>query len=228
MMMFRNKKIIIIIIATFAMITGYNNCSPLKSAVSGSGSANDRNGDGFGDNQAEAPAGNGDIVPLSDTRTASIVRANRVLDNMVSCLGTGTPGVAAKAAWNEQRAGFSTEGDANSITSTMFVGFETVASEVCNDLVQQERALGANQRRIFNQIDFNAGQNAVGNGQIADVTRRIARACWGRNETSEELGMIQQGTNQAFNGAQNNNQQTVNKVIFICTSMVNSFAAVGM
>jgi hypothetical protein len=221
------RKIIILSFTALALSIGYQNCSPMQSAK-GVGALNDSNGDGFADNSNEAPGGNGEIVALSDTRTASIVRSNRVLDSLVSCLGTGVPGRAAKQAWEEQRAGFSQEGDANSITSTMFVGFEQVASEVCNDLIQQERSQAAGQRRIFNQVNFNSGQANVGDSQLAAVTRRLARACWGRNETAEELAMIQAGTNAAFQGAANNAGETVNKMIFVCTAMANSFATVGM
>jgi hypothetical protein len=63
---------------------------------------------------------------------------------------------------------------------------------------------------------------------LADVTRRLARSCWGRNESPEELRLIQQSTSAAFRDAENNAEETRNKMIFVCTAVATSFATVGM
>jgi hypothetical protein len=140
-------KIAIVILGIGVGMIGFNNCSPMRGQ---SGADIDLNSLG----NDEAPAGNGEIVALEDTRTAGVVRANRALDNLVSCLGTGIASQAAKSAFREQAAALSADGGANSVTATMFVGFERVASEVCNDLINQERSMSNNQRRIFNEVNF--------------------------------------------------------------------------
>lgn len=219
-----HKKFLILLVALLSLSL-YNNCSGYRGS-SGNTFGGDNGSSTLGGQ--DAPGGNGEIVPIADTRTAGIVRSNRTLDNLVSCLGTGVPSGDAKSTWEEQKSALSNEGDANSVTATMLVAIEKIAAEVCNDLIQQERGMAANQRRVFNSIDFSAGQNSVGNNQIADVSRRIARSCWGRNETPEELAMIQQNTNAAYQNANNNTGETINKLIFICTATAGSFSANGM
>lgn len=174
--------------------------------------------------------GNGAIVPLSETKTASVVSANRTLDTIVSCLGTGTANQRAKDEFEKNKGSISVDGSANSLTQPMLTALAMVGGEVCSDLIGKERALAAAQRRIFPQVNFGAGPASVNRTIEADVIRRLARSCWGRNETETELLAIQDAVEAAFAGvaAGNNNVGTVNKMIYLCSAMVASFATYEM
>jgi|GEM_PF-6169728 len=175
----------------------------------------------------DAPGGNGDIIALEKTRTAAVSRSNRYLDTVVSCLGTRTAGATAKSVWNENKGSLSEEGSANSITSPMLSAMTKISAEVCLDLINQERGIAAAQRRIFNQIDFGAGPNAVNGAQLQTTIRRLSRSCWGRNETTAERDLLESTTLSAFSG-QNGAQQTVDQMVFLCAAMTSSFSTFEM
>ena len=181
---------------------------------------------GGGNGGPTAP--NGSIDVLSNTRTASVVSANRALDNFVSCLGTISPSAASQAEYDASKGFLSIEGSAISVTSPMLKGLANVAGEVCNDLVQSETALTPANRRIFNQVDFSAGPTNMNASSMANVARRIARSCWGRNESSAELTDIQNNVSSAFSAVPNTPAETRNKAIYLCTAMTASFASYEM
>ena len=70
----------VFVIACLGMALGYQNC--------GSGSGN-------GGDASAATAPGGDIDAIPNTKTASVQRASRTLDNLVSCMGVGEPRNAA-------------------------------------------------------------------------------------------------------------------------------------
>jgi hypothetical protein len=169
---------------------------------------------------------NGDIVPLPNTKTASVIRASRVLDNLVSCLGTVQPSTNAQREWERNRGTISEEGLANTVSQPMVKSMISIAAEVCNDLVQSERNIPADERRIFTDIDMNNG--GVGHTQLSQVTKKLARSCWGRNPTSDETNQITLDIARSFIEDNDNGQTTRNKLIYLCTAMASSFATYEM
>ncbi|MCJ8276999.1 MAG: hypothetical protein HRT44_13440 [Bdellovibrionales bacterium] len=177
---------------------------------------------------ASSPGGNGDIVAKPDTLTASVISSNRALDSLVSCLGTVEPNAAARREMDKYQGSFSVEGKANSVTAPMVSAMTTVAAEVCLDLINRERGVEANQRRIFPSIDFDSNDATVDSAQVANVVRRLSRSCWGRNETSEELDSITDAFNGAFSSGDDNRDGTRKKMLFLCTTVSASLAAYSM
>lgn len=213
------KTNIIKIIIASSMLTLLVHCQPISEG-----------GDelaGLNSGLTDAPGGNGEIEVLANKRTASVVRSERALSTLVSCLGTTAASSAAKQAWEDNKGSISVEGDANSITPPMLVAIAKISGEVCNDLVQKERILAADQRRIFNQIDFTQGPNAVSSLAIQNSVRRLARSCWGRNETGTENQLITASVQSAFTNT-TNSQQTINQMIYLCTAVASSFATFEM
>ncbi len=171
-------------------------------------------------------ADNGDIIPIPNTKTASIQRASRVLDNLVSCLGTGEPSNDARDAWQNNRGTISEEGLANSMTQPMAKALVSISAEVCDDLMNQERSLDVDQRRIFLEIDFDNG--GVARSDLGLAAKRLARSCWGRNATDDELGMIISNIDSNFSSGEDNRDTTRLKAVYLCTAMAASFSTFEM
>ena len=167
----------------------------------------------------------GDIIPLPNTKTASVVRSSRVLDTLVSCLGTGTPNNESKAEMAKYRGTISEEGLANTLTQPMVKSLAVVSSEVCAHLVSKETGGGASPR-IFEGVDFDSGE--ISSSEMTQVTKRIARSCWGRNAKDEEISTIVDNVNQTFFGSQDNRETVINKMVYLCTAMAASFATYEM
>lgn len=173
-----------------------------------------------------AAGGNGEIRAIPNTKTAGISSGNRVLRNMVSCLGTRTPSTRATNAYNDKVGNFAAEGWANTVTAPMMMAYAAVSAEVCLDLVTAEKALAANDRRIFGLINFGAGPSALSEAGIADTVRRLARSCWGRNETQEELTLIRDSVRSNFTS--NNTADTDKSMFFVCSAMLSSLSGIEM
>ncbi len=207
------KKLVVFSFSFVAIALAYQNCgSP--------------SGTGEGSTAVASNTTNGDIVPIPNTKTASIQRASRVLDQLVSCLGTGTPSNNAQSVWEDSRGTISDEGLANTMTQPMAKTLVSVSSEVCEDLMDQERALAAGERAIFIEADLDSG--GLANGDLVLASKRIARSCWGRNATEDELDIIVDSVDDAFAGEEDGQNLTRNKLIFMCTAMAASFDAFNM
>lgn len=208
------KKIVktILFALSFVVITiAYNNCGAPNSSAS---------------HASLSSVGNGEIVAIPNTKTASTVRASRVLDTLVSCLGTIKASNASRNEWINSKGSISEEGLANSITPPMVKSLVSISAEVCNDLVNKERNQADADRIVFRTIDFNSG--TLTSAQMTNVSKRISRSCWGRNPSSDEVSSIVSSISSAFSGAQNNGQTTTRKMIYLCTAMAASFATYEM
>lgn len=183
---------------------------------------------GGSDSGDASPGGNGDIVALEKTRTATVVRGHRYLDALNSCFGINNNSNRTRQTWSENQGTLSESGAANSITSPMLTAMTKISAEVCNDLIVKERAVAPVQRQIFNSINFTAGPDSLSPTQLGSVVRRIARSCWGRNETAEESNLLINTTLESFAGGANGAQETIDHMIFLCSAMSSSFSAFEM
>ena len=161
-------------------------------------------------------------------KTSVVARSSRALDTLVSCLGTKIPSSAANEAWASNKGTLSVDGDSASITPPMMKALGDIASEVCLDLIRSETNLPASQRRIFDLIDFTSVAGSVTGNAVSTVTNRLVRSCWGRNESAEEMQMINSAIDSAFQGADNSVANTTNKMIFLCSAVASSIATFEM
>ena len=196
-------------------------CQPIHQGASYNQNLGVRPGD-------SAPSGNGDILVLEKTRTASVIRSERYLATLVSCLGTNKATQRAKQAWQENKGSLSEDGSANSITAPMLSAMSKISSEVCLDLISQERGIASDNRRIFPQIDFSRGPKDIHVGQVRDSIRRLARSCWGRNETPEELLKLETASMTAFSNGGFDSQKTIDQMVYLCSAMTSSFSTFEM
>ncbi len=199
---------------SFIVVTiAYNNCGSMS-------------GDNGGGSVAASvsPGNNGEIVAIPNTKTASVLRASRTLDSLVSCLSLVKPSTQAIAEFNKVKTSISEEGLANTMTQPMVKSFVSLSAVLCNDLVAKERALTADERKVFKSVDFTNGN--LSESQILDTAKRLARSCWGRNPETEELEQITSDIGLNFTGSSNDIQR--NKLVYMCTAMTSSFSTYEM
>ncbi len=169
-------------------------------------------------------AGSG-FEPKPMAQTAALVYNKQLLDSFVTCTGIGTPSVASKDEWDKRQSSFSEYGYATDVTAPMMMAVAAVSGEVCNDLISLESALPADSRRIFNAIDFSAGPAALGNAQVDDTARRIARSCWSRTPAADELTIIREEVTAGAAGANlTDTAQTKKLALLMCTGMLASLS----
>ena len=161
------------------------------------------------------------IEVIAGAKTASVISANRTLDNFVSCLGVRTPNNEARAKYQEAYGTLSVEGAPDSVTAPMAKSLMGISAEVCGQLVEAERSIASTERRIFNSVDYTSSSEALNSSQIADITRRLARSCWGRNETSDELQLIQTNVSDAFGSG---STPIATQLTYVCTGVAASFS----
>jgi hypothetical protein len=176
------KLTILLSVLAVTIVIGHG-CSKMSSMESSNSSAGTTGG--MGDTGGDG-AGVG-FTPMPGASTVSLLYNKQLVDNMVICAGIGTPSPATTAEWDRRQSSFSEFGYATDVTAPMLLAFAAVAGEICNDLLNIETAVPGTSRRIFNSVDFAAGPGALSNTQVADVTRRIARSCWARDEDQAEL-----------------------------------------
>jgi len=183
-----------------------NACSEFKTASNG-----DPSSSGIDFAQCSSSV---DFTTLPGAATVAIVYGDQVLENMQACTALAQPSIATLDANAERLGSFSKYGYAGDVTSALMMATAALASEVCDDLVDQEANLATTARRIYSSVDFN--MNALNDSAIEDVATRMSRSCWGRMPASEELTIIREEVNAM--GTVSNRLRAVS----ICTSVLAS------
>lgn len=151
--------------------------------------------------------------------------SENVFTAMLNLTGVSNPSQATINSANDKKAKIAESGKAESVTAPMWMAITNLAGDVCLDLVNQEKALVADQRRIFPQVNFATGPASISSAAKDDVIRRMARSFWGRNETTQEKAVIRSELDAAFTGVANTGAQTENAMLFTCAAMLASLDA---
>lgn len=120
---------------------------------------------------------------------------------------------------NSFRVPMSQDGDPASVNAPLMMTLVSISGDVCFTWVDDETRKAASSRRVFNQIDFNAGPDRVSDAAKNDVIRRLSRLAWGRNETDQERTLIK-GALLEFTGT--SPADTQRAMIFTCSAMLAS------
>lgn len=135
------------------------------------------------------------MVSLTGIKMGAVTANDRAVLNYYN--GTnyvqGNGNVTAAGA----RARINENGAATGINAPMWMSVTTLAGEVCNILVTQERALAAADRKFFNGIDFARGASGQMSG-VDQAVHKMARAFWARSETIQEKAVISSTLNTDF------------------------------
>lgn len=164
----------------------------------------------------------GAMVPVESTKTVAVSYSENILPSLVSMAGTGEASQRTLAAYNNERTKIAESGKAEEVNAPMWIAITNLAGEVCWDLVLNEKAIAANQRRIFGQVDFATGPAALTEAAKNDVIRRLARSAWARNETAQELELIKSGMSSVPGTAA---ADTDRQMLYACAAVMASLDA---
>ncbi len=174
---------------------------------------------GVSSSSSTAASNPNDIVVIPGAKTASVISANQILDHLTACAGVKNPSDTTLSVYQQKKGAISVYGAANTITSPMMMAVVSVAGEVCNDLISQEKLGPA---RIFQSMDLQASA-LPSDGVMGDSIAKLALSCWGRREETGEkqkiLDMITSsvGATEAQSGSK--------AALMMCTSMLSSLDA---
>lgn len=152
--------------------------------------------------------------------TASVVYAKSALDSMVACTGIESPSEATLLEYEKRKGSFTEYGYATEVTAPMIMAVTSMAGEVCRDLVKKEKAMSSDARRVFKSFNFAQGPAALASGDIADATRRLARLCWSRDESQEEMQIFDSEIKSAYTGTLATD--TEKAALALCTGVLGS------
>ncbi|MBK9039355.1 MAG: hypothetical protein IPL83_09375 [Bdellovibrionales bacterium] len=168
---------------------------------------------------------NGDLKIVTGARTVAVLHSGQVLKNMMSIAGIDVPSTATVAMYDLKKTTFSENGRANSMNAPIVMALASVGGEVCNDLIVQEKAKPADDRRIYSQVNFGSGPANFSNAGRADSIRRLARSFWGRNETDAELQILQSALAEAVSAGGTAARDTEIVALYLCSAMIASLDA---
>ncbi|MBK7843222.1 MAG: hypothetical protein IPJ71_05925 [Bdellovibrionales bacterium] len=168
---------------------------------------------------------NGDLKIVEGARTVAVLHSGQVLQNMMSVAGVDVPSAATVAMYDLKKTTFSENGRANSVNAPIVMALASVGGEVCSDLIVQEKAKAAADRRIYVQVNFSSGPTNFSNAGRADSIRRLARSFWGRNETDAELQILQSALAEAVSAGGTAAKDTEVVALYLCSAMIASLDA---
>jgi hypothetical protein len=199
------------------LVLSFQNCSPEKS-FSGSQSLSSVNTTGFVDT---CTGSNCTMNPAVDTKIVGVTHSENLLLTMQNETGVSNVTVATiKNMVAAQIGKVPDKGTADSVTAPMWLAVTTVAGEVCQQLIVQEKA---GPLRIFKGVGFGT---ALTSPTVKDgVIRQMARSFWSRNESQDEHDMIRADLDRAFPAGTVSSAQTDNSMLYLCTVMLSSLDA---
>lgn len=196
------------------MLLGYQNCGPgvLDSSSQASTATNTFTVTGTN-------TGSSEMTEVIEAKSFGVSYSENAFSSMQNQTGVANPSAATRTAVTNQFTKLSETGKSDSVTAPMWVSLTTVAGELCNDLVTQERAATAASRRFFGSVDFARAPASLSQAAKDDVIRRLARSLWARNETPQEKTLILTSFDTSF-AASTTVNDTQSGMMFLCTAML--------
>lgn len=212
------KKSLQILALSASMLVMYQNCGPGVLNSSNSSSVAPTN-----QQQQQYTLNENGVTEFHDAKAVGVSYSENTFTSMLQQTGVITPSANTRNAVTAQFTKLPETGRSDSVTAPMFVSITTVAGELCNDLVAQERALAAANRRFYGGVDFNAGPASISAATKDDMIRRLARSFWARNESVQEKALILAAFNGQFTSA--TTADTPRAAMFLCSAMLSSLDA---
>lgn len=175
---------------------------------------------------------NSGLSIVAGSKTVAVTNFTAALDNMTSMTNVA-PSTQTLTIFNDKLGSFSETGSALTINAPMLMAYVSVGAEACDDLLDQEAAAAVANRRFLGNLNLAANANLTtlnvdaNNDQILDpvasMARRFARQFWQRNESAEELAIINDGVKEMRDAAAANAQGLPRRAaLFACTAMIAS------
>ena len=194
--------------ATLVLITVGNGCSKRNEFTAASLS-------GSGSNTSSGSADQGEVI-VPGVKMVSVVYAKQMLDQVTSCVGLLKPSDNTIRVYQAKSGAISLYGDASSVTAPMLMAATSIAAEVCNDLIQQEKLSAT--PHIFVNWNLNsaaASTSLPANGDISNAISRMGLSCWQKAPDNNEI-------NALVSLAVTESPTRENSALMLCTAMLSS------
>lgn len=222
-------KIMLIVVPSMAVVMfGFNNCGrygALEGGSSDSASLGSSGGSGTGIVEGEV---NSEKLGLP----YALLSAEQTLTSMMKVANVTAASTAIVNEYNSRYGSLAAGNDLSMVNGPLMLGSTSLAGEVCNSLLTQEKAItDVTQRSFFGGINFGAGIASVTDAGFDSSVRGMARSFWGRNENATELAMLKQYKTE-FDAALAANARTAaasssNLMLATCAAMLSAVDAIS-
>ncbi|MFS4460494.1 hypothetical protein [Bdellovibrio sp. HCB2-146] len=201
------------------LAVGFNNCAP----------------SGGGDSGSVDSASVGQPAPEVDSEKLGIpialLSAEQTLQSMLSVTNTSTASAATLTEYNDRYGALAAGNDLSMANGPLMIGATSLAGEVCNNMITQEKAAATASRNFYGSVNFAAGISSLDDLAFRSSIRGMARSFWGRNETMEEYTLLLQYKND-FSAALAANARTQaastsNVLLALCAAMLSSLDSIS-
>lgn len=205
------------------MVVGFNNCSQFSDMDWGQGSGVINN------------SSTGQNAPEMDSEKLGIpialLSAEQALQSMIKVSNVGTANAAIVTEYNGRYGALAAGNDLSMANGPLMLGSTSLAGEICNTLVTNERAAAAADRAFFGQVNFATGITSISDNAYNSAIRGLARQFWGRNENLEENTLLKaykmEFTDALAANARTQAASTVNVMTAVCAAMLSSLDAIS-
>ena len=203
------------------MIVGFNNCSQFSEMDWGQGQMDNSS---LGQTPVETDSEKLGI-PIA------LLSAEQTLQSMIKVTNISTAPAAVLTEYTGRYGALAAGNDLSMANGPLMLGSTSLAGEVCNTLVTNERAAAAADRAFFGPINFAAGITSIDENAYNTAIRGMARQFWGRNENLEEntlLKAYKEEFSQALAAnARTQAASTANVMTAVCAAMLSSLDAIS-
>lgn len=218
-------KIMLIVVPSMAVaLFGFNNCGRYG-AMEDSGTSDSASLGSSGSTDGEV---NSEKLGLP----FALLSAEQTLTSMMKVANVSTASTAIVNEYNSRYGSLAAGNDLSMVNGPLMLGSTSLAGEVCNSLLTQEKAItDVTQRNFFGSINFGAGIASVTDANFEAAVRGMARSFWGRNENTMELDLLKQFKTE-FNDALAATARTQaasssNLMLSTCAAMLSAVDAIS-
>lgn len=221
-------KLILLIVPSMAVVMfSFNNCARYGALDEASTSGSSNLGSSGG-------ALDGEVNSEKLGLPYALLSAEQTLSSMMKVTNVTTASTAIVNEYNGRYGSLAAGNDLSMVNGPLMLGSTSLAGEVCNSLLTQEKAVtnaNAATRNFFSSINFDAGIASVTDAGFEASVRGMARSFWGRNENADELALLKQYKTE-FNDALAANARTQaasssNLMLATCAAMLSSVDAIS-
>jgi hypothetical protein len=217
------KLLIVMIPVAGVVVLGFNNCGRYSDLDNGSAdSSSSASGGGTSSDNAGIDGSDSQSLGLP----IALLSAEQTLSSMMKVTNVTAASATVMTEYNNRYGALAAGNDLNMANGPLMIGATSLAGEICNSMLTQEKAAAAANRNFFGGIDFTQGVNSVSDAGYASAIRGMARSFWGRNEEMAELTVLAQFKMDFINAlaatARTQAASSSNLMLATCAAMLSS------
>ncbi|UYL08494.1 hypothetical protein B9G69_015735 [Bdellovibrio sp. SKB1291214] len=215
------KFLFYVLPSMFLITVSFNNCG--------------RYGDLEGSSDLSSTSSSSTPAEVTDSEALGIpyalLSAEQTFASMLRVSNVTTVSPALAAEYDNRYGALAAGNDLSMANPPLMLGATSLAGEVCNSVLTTEKAQAAASRAFFGSVNFATGVSSVTDAQFNSSVRGMARSYWGRNETAEELALLNTFKSEFITAlaanARTQAASTSNLMLATCSAMLSSFDALS-